>query len=43
MYVEQVAASVVKNAVRDISIQFVIFLKTEKADSSEILETSYNT
>ena len=39
MYTEQVAASVVKNTVRDIYIQFVVFLKTEKA---AILETGYH-
>jgi len=39
MYTEQVATSVVKNTARDIYIQFVVFLKTEKA---AILETSYH-
>jgi len=42
MYTEQVATSVVKNTVRDIYIQLVVFLKTEKADSSAMLETSYH-
>jgi len=43
MYTEQVATSVVKNTVRDISNQFVVFLKTEKADSSAMLVTSFHT